>query len=575
MRDGQQDRQAPGSTDEVGESSQLESSSLPSMPTKTMTPSAVIAASMTRRIIGAPLLVKDAPLPTPAEFATGSYEEKMIHIEGLVEGLNTFIFGRNNLHKEVIKYSLSLEQAILALKKTKQKQVPPRPPSAEKAVCTSPIFSVNATDGNNNSWIFPRLATAEATVSAAYRVHHRPDAIVIKVKDASTYANILRTLKANPSLQQTVGSSVQNIRCSAAGALVLQLKKNVDNASTLGSKLDQVLGDAATATALQHTTVTSWPPTPSVRAPGKHDGRLDGRCSSPFSEQRGANPKNLALRRATNSSFKERKNHTSSDALLSENDEVERRTAPSRRRKALTSSDAQLLRKQQTNLCIGWYIRSSGRRKQAYSRKPTITTTQARPEHCRNLPPLPRNRPIHEPEIKAVEADNQIHGGTCRQDRLTGESKDQGSKSRQSGSRRSVPTRSADRQGSSLVQEHPARARPFFTWARISGIYFFSVYAPPRLADVEFSALLTNITEEARGKRPLIIAGDFNAWSTEWGCRATRQRATTLLDALGPLEAVLLNAGNTPTFTGALGYSVVDLMKTATSHLIQHYRNLK
>ncbi|CAB0030690.1 unnamed protein product [Trichogramma brassicae] len=114
-------------------------------------------------------------------------------------------------------------------------------------------------------------------------------------------------------------------------------------------------------------------------------------------------------------------------------------------------------------------------------------------------------------------------------------------------------------QGGSLVQKHPAGARPFFTWARISGIYFFSVYAPPRLADVEFSALLTNITEEARGKRPLIIAGDLNAWSTEWGCRATRQRATTLLDALAPLEAVLLNTGNTPTFTSALGYSVVDL----------------
>ncbi|CAB0037387.1 unnamed protein product, partial [Trichogramma brassicae] len=65
-------------------------------------------------------------------------------------------------------------------------------------------------------------------------------------------------------------------------------------------------------------------------------------------------------------------------------------------------------------------------------------------------------------------------------------------------------------QGGRLVQEHPARARPFFTWARISGIYFFSVYSPPRLADVEFSTLLTNITEEAQGKRPLIIAGDFN-----------------------------------------------------------------
>ncbi|CAB0041101.1 unnamed protein product [Trichogramma brassicae] len=109
-----------------------------------------------------------------------------------------------------------------------------------------------------------------------------------------------------------------------------------------------------------------------------------------------------------------------------------------------------------------------------------------------------------------------------------------------------------------LVQERPARARPFFTWARINGIYFFSVYVPPRLADAEFSALLTNIIKEAWGKRPLIVAGDFNAWSTEWGCRETRRRATALLDAFAALEAVLLNTGDMPTFTVPLGYSVID-----------------
>ncbi|CAB0041136.1 unnamed protein product, partial [Trichogramma brassicae] len=90
---------------------------------------------------------------------------------------------------------------------------------------------------------------------AQHRVHHRPDAIVIKAKDASTYADILRKLKSEPTLQQSVGSSVQNIRRSAAGALVLQLRKNVDNASTLGAELGKVLGDAATASALQHTTM--------------------------------------------------------------------------------------------------------------------------------------------------------------------------------------------------------------------------------------------------------------------------------------------------------------------------------
>uniref|UniRef100_A0ABD2WUK6 Endonuclease/exonuclease/phosphatase domain-containing protein n=1 Tax=Trichogramma kaykai TaxID=54128 RepID=A0ABD2WUK6_9HYME len=105
----------------------------------------------------------------------------------------------------------------------------------------------------------------------------------------------------------------------------------------------------------------------------------------------------------------------------------------------------------------------------------------------------------------------------------------------------------------------PSKSASFFTWARINGIYLFSVYAPPRLAYVEFSALLTNIIEGTWNRRPLIVAGDFNAWATEWGCRVTRRRGTILLDALATLEAALLNTGATPTFTGALGYSVIDL----------------
>uniref|UniRef100_A0ABD2WFB5 Endonuclease/exonuclease/phosphatase domain-containing protein n=1 Tax=Trichogramma kaykai TaxID=54128 RepID=A0ABD2WFB5_9HYME len=114
-------------------------------------------------------------------------------------------------------------------------------------------------------------------------------------------------------------------------------------------------------------------------------------------------------------------------------------------------------------------------------------------------------------------------------------------------------------QGGTPVQERPARVHPYFTWARIGGIFFFSVYAPPRLSGIEFSALLANITEEARGERPLVIAGDFNAWSTEWGCRATRPRAPVLFDSLALLDAVLLNTSVVPTFNGRQGSSVVDL----------------
>ncbi|CAB0043854.1 unnamed protein product [Trichogramma brassicae] len=109
------------------------------------------------------------------------------------------------------------------------------------------------------------------------------------------------------------------------------------------------------------------------------------------------------------------------------------------------------------------------------------------------------------------------------------------------------------------VQEHPAQVHPYFAWARIGGIFFFSVYAPPRLTEMEFSALLANITEEARGRRALVIARDFNAWSTEWGCKETRPRASILLDSLALLDAMLLNTGDVPTFNGRQGSSIVDL----------------
>ncbi|CAB0030695.1 unnamed protein product [Trichogramma brassicae] len=109
--------------------------------------------------------------------------------------------------------------------------------------------------------------------------------------------------------------------------------------------------------------------------------------------------------------------------------------------------------------------------------------------------------------------------------------------------------------GGLLVQDRPSRPHPFFTWARVDDVYIFSVYAPPRLSNAEFSALL----EEAQGKRPLIIAGDFNAWSTEWGCSETRPRGVILLDALSALDVVLLNTGHTPTFTGPQGSSTIDL----------------
>ncbi|CAB0039252.1 unnamed protein product [Trichogramma brassicae] len=247
---------------------------------------------------------KDAKLPSSAEFATGTLEDKLERLDGLIRGLGQFIQGKSNLHKEVISYQVSLGIALSALRKSLESQVPPRPPVADKAVCTSPLFTGSATskplatsppashatpkrhavtpaskqhDENNNEvgdqdgFVLvdrrhhrQRKQTA-ATPGAVHarqqpkprpvqrRARHRPDVIVIKAKDASKYADILRSLKSDSTLQQKVGSSVNNIRRSAAGALMLQLKKGVENASDLGEELGKVLGTAATASALLHT----------------------------------------------------------------------------------------------------------------------------------------------------------------------------------------------------------------------------------------------------------------------------------------------------------------------------------
>ncbi|CAB0032892.1 unnamed protein product, partial [Trichogramma brassicae] len=92
------------------------------------------------------------------------------------------------------------------------------------------------------------------------------------------------------------------------------------------------------------------------------------------------------------------------------------------------------------------------------------------------------------------------------------------------------------------------------------------VLSIPRIVDASvrrrydfFSKMSDYRTSRRRVLRPLVIAGDINAWSTEWGCRETRPRASILLDSLALLDAVLLNTGDVPTFNGRQGSSIVDL----------------
>ncbi|CAB0033706.1 unnamed protein product [Trichogramma brassicae] len=195
--------------------------------------------AITGKIIVAPLHCKekDAKLPSPAEFATGTLEDKLERLNGLIRGLGQFIQGKSNLHKEVISYQVSLGMALSALRRSLESQVPPRPPAADKAVCTSPLFTGSATS--------KRLATSPLASHATPKRH--------AVTPASKQHDEKQQRGRRPRRVCTRRSPTPSPARSAAGALMLQLKKGVENASDLGEELGKVLGTAATASALIHT----------------------------------------------------------------------------------------------------------------------------------------------------------------------------------------------------------------------------------------------------------------------------------------------------------------------------------
>uniref|UniRef100_A0ABD2WA77 Uncharacterized protein n=1 Tax=Trichogramma kaykai TaxID=54128 RepID=A0ABD2WA77_9HYME len=146
MSDGQREQQAPKSARGDGAKNRSKSGSQLPLPTMIGSSPSMTAAAITRKILGAPLVTsKDAPYPTDEDYATGGCEEKWARIEGLVSGLASFIESKGNLHKEIVRYTACLVKAVSVFKKTNKSLGLAPPSTADKAVCTSPIFSVGAT----------------------------------------------------------------------------------------------------------------------------------------------------------------------------------------------------------------------------------------------------------------------------------------------------------------------------------------------------------------------------------------------------------------------------------------------
>lgn len=95
--------------------------------------------------------------------------------------------------------------------------------------------------------------------------------------------------------------------------------------------------------------------------------------------------------------------------------------------------------------------------------------------------------------------------------------------------------------------------------ATIAGITIYSCYIPPRFQLDDFRIIIDTLVCDAADKLPVLIAGDFNAWATEWGCPRTNERGRIIMESFATLDAVLLNSGNEQTFNRNGRGSIIDI----------------
>jgi len=105
-----------------------------------------------------------------------------------------------------------------------------------------------------------------------------------------------------------------------------------------------------------------------------------------------------------------------------------------------------------------------------------------------------------------------------------------------------------------------------FAWARVGTITVYSCYCSPNCSLQEFDLFLGGLEGSIR-RHPvatanLIVAGDFNSHSPEWGSATSDARGAMLSDFASTLGLVVNNIGTQPTYRRVNASSVIDVTFT-------------
>lgn len=125
-----------------------------------------------------------------------------------------------------------------------------------------------------------------------------------------------------------------------------------------------------------------------------------------------------------------------------------------------------------------------------------------------------------------------------------------------------IPNRSE-----AIVSEHGSGQS--FAWGKVGGKLVYSCYCTPNCAIDEFdnflSGLEESITQQAVAGTNLVVAGDFNAHSAEWGSSSEDVRGSLLFGFASALNLTVSNEGTVPTYRRANVASVIDVTLARSS----------
>lgn len=102
-----------------------------------------------------------------------------------------------------------------------------------------------------------------------------------------------------------------------------------------------------------------------------------------------------------------------------------------------------------------------------------------------------------------------------------------------------------------------------FAWVWLGEVLLYSCYCTPNCSIQEYDQFLgglqLSISHQTRAPAHLVVAGDFNSHSPEWGSARLDTRGSLLSDFATSLGLSVCNVGTTPTFSRANATSVIDV----------------